>query len=327
MASVPEVPPAAPMSALRPVASALAAVGMLFACRGTAFTASPGVTSPAAAASTALSSARLRGNSADYVDVAEHETAMPGLTAAAAAFVASATAAAAARRSSQARKTGVQKSAEAVCALMTATPAATRSVFVSSHSAPQVREEAERATLVGRKSRTSCWNLYFTQKEPADEKRRNLRNRAYNIFMRNKYKRAMKRVLDWALDFEYGEEDEKMQFGSKDEVLAAVKPLMDKACKTIDLVAVNGVLHPKAAVFRKDRLARNVMRGLVARGFITVTKEEKQFTPAYKLIGYDMPVTQYTREPRPWQLPGWKSPWMLKREFDKWQAKKEAEAK
>eukprot|EP00929_Paragymnodinium_shiwhaense_P004162 TRINITY_DN1048_c0_g2_i1.p1 TRINITY_DN1048_c0_g2~~TRINITY_DN1048_c0_g2_i1.p1 ORF type:complete len:345 (-),score=76.87 TRINITY_DN1048_c0_g2_i1:130-1104(-) len=324
MASVPESPQA-PMSALSPVASALAAVVMLFACRGTAFTASSGVISPAAAAPTALSSARLRGNNADYVALNDHQAAIPSLTAAA-AFVATATAAASARRSSQARKAGVKKSAEAACALMTATPA-TRAVFVSSYSAPQVHEEAERATLVGRKSRTSCWNLYFTQKEPVDEKRRNLRNRAYNIFMRNKYKRAMKRVLDWALDFEYGEDDEKMQFNSKDEVLAAVKPLMDKACKTIDLVAVNGVLHPKAAVFRKDRLARNIMRGLVARGFMTVTKEEKQFTPAYKLIGYDMPVTQYTREPRPWQLPGWKSPWMLKREFDKWQAKKEAEAK
>eukprot|EP00929_Paragymnodinium_shiwhaense_P004163 TRINITY_DN1048_c0_g3_i1.p2 TRINITY_DN1048_c0_g3~~TRINITY_DN1048_c0_g3_i1.p2 ORF type:complete len:316 (-),score=94.60 TRINITY_DN1048_c0_g3_i1:134-1081(-) len=315
------------MSTMRPVASALAAAGMIFACRSTAFTATSGVTSPSAANGL---SARLRGGAA-HADIADHSTPMQeetsthGMTAVV-ALVATATAAASARRSSQARKSGVHKSAEAACALMTATPP-TRAVFVSSHTAPQVHEETERATLVSRKSRTSCWNLYFTQKEPVDEKRRNLRNRAYNIFMRNKYKRAMKRVLDWALDFEYGDEDPNFSFSSKDEVLAAVKPLMDKACKMIDLVAVNGVLHPKAAVFRKDRLARNIMRGLVARGFMTVTKEEKQFTPAYKLIGYDMPVTQYTREPRPWQLPGWKSPWMLKREFDKWQAKKEAEAK
>ena len=28
--------------------------------------------------------------------------------------------------------------------------------------------------------------------------------------------------------------------------------------------------------------------------------------------GYDLPECNLVREPRPWQLPGWKSPWMLK---------------
>lgn len=31
-------------------------------------------------------------------------------------------------------------------------------------------------------------------------------------------------------------------------------------------------------------------------------------------IGYTLPECNLMREPRPWQLPGWKSPWMLKRE-------------
>ena len=35
---------------------------------------------------------------------------------------------------------------------------------------------------------------------------------------------------------------------------------------------------------------------------------------ASQAIGYTLPECTMIREPRPWQLPGWKSPWMLKRD-------------
>ena len=44
------------------------------------------------------------------------------------------------------------------------------------------------------------------------------------------------------------------------------------------------------------------------------------FFDVAQLLGYKIPGCTHLREPRPWQLPGWKSPWMLKRapwlEFD-----------
>lgn len=308
------------MAAVTSAAPALVAVGMLLACCcGPAFTAGPSVKRPAASAI----GFRLRGG-LSYSELADARVAdsavgeEPAVHAAAlGAVIAGAVAIASSRRRSQQlrKKGGAQLSAEAVCSLMTATPAPARVVLASGGFVPQVRGSSERASLVARKSRNSCRSLYFTQAMPDDRKRRNLRNRAYNIFMRNRYKRQMKRVLAWAIELEYGD----MEFPSKEEALAAIKPMLDKACKTIDFVSTQGVLHRVASGNRKERMCRNILRGMISKGWVSVTPEERAFTPAYKLIGYEMPKTQFTREPRPWHLPGWKSPWMLKREFDKWQ--------
>merc|ERR1719401_575663 len=165
--------------------------------------------------------------------------------------------------------------------------------------------------LVARKSLYSCFNLYFKKRYDARH-RNNIRNRAYNIFMKNKYKKAMKKVLRYTVELEFGD----LKPASAAEALDNVKDLLDEACMTIDEVCVQGVIHRNTAARRKDRMCRAVLRGCVAQGLLQ--KPEDPFEPAFKTIGYDMPKCYKIREPRPWQLPGWKSPWMLYQEYSKW---------
>ncbi|CAE7467528.1 rpsT [Symbiodinium natans] len=170
---------------------------------------------------------------------------------------------------------------------------------------------------VARRSLYSCYTLYFRRwRYYEDRARRNLRNRAYNIFMKNKYKKAMKKVLRYGNELEYGD----LQPASHDEVMEDVKEMMDEACEIIDEVTVQGVIHRNAAAKRKDRMFRAILRGSIRKGLLKKPDEgdPDSFLPAYKIIGYEIPECNYVREPRPWQLPGWKSPWMLKWEWEKW---------
>ncbi|CAK9106797.1 30S ribosomal protein S20 [Durusdinium trenchii] len=166
---------------------------------------------------------------------------------------------------------------------------------------------------VARRSLYSCYTLYFRRwRYYEDRARRNLRNRAYNIFMKNRYKKAMKKVLRYCAELEF---DDK-QPDSFQQVMDEVKDMLDEACEIIDEVTVQGVLHKNTAAKHKDRLFIAILRGSVKKGLIQ--KPEDPFTPAWKVIGYTLPECNMLREPRPWQLPGWKSPWMLKREWEKW---------
>mmetsp|Transcript_27421 Transcript_27421/g.64486 ORF Transcript_27421/g.64486 Transcript_27421/m.64486 type:complete len:305 (-) Transcript_27421:62-976(-) len=172
---------------------------------------------------------------------------------------------------------------------------------------------------VARRSLYSCYTLYFRRwRYYEDRARRNLRNRAYNIFMKNKYKKAMKKVLRYTVELEYGDK----QPASHQEVMDEVKDMLDEACEVIDEVTVQGVLHRNTAAKRKDRMFHAILRGSEKKGLITRPSVEEdpqnRFLPAYKIIGYELPKCNYVREPRPWQLPGWKSPWMLKWEWEKW---------
>jgi len=173
----------------------------------------------------------------------------------------------------------------------------------------------EPRSLVARRSAMSCYKMYFNNPPGwpyGDRNRRNLRNRAYNLFMKNKYKKKLRNVIRYTVGLEFGDK----QPSSKDEVMAEIKDKLDDACLTIDEVCVQGVLHRVDAAWAKDRMCRAILRGCIKKGLLE--KPEDPFEPAYQSIGYDMPVYTRTREPRPWQLPGWKSPWMLKREYDQW---------
>jgi len=168
-------------------------------------------------------------------------------------------------------------------------------------------------SLVQCKALNSCKTLYFRRGDIYEDRhRRNLRNRTYNLFMRNKFKRMMRKVLKYAREIEFMDRDP----GSVEKVMDEMKPMLDEACLLIDETCVQGVLHRHLAARRKDRMCRGILRACVAKGYIE--KPEDPFKPAYEVIGYELPICYKIREPRPWQLPGWKSPWMLKREFDKW---------
>jgi len=183
--------------------------------------------------------------------------------------------------------------------------------------------ETRRAnSLVIRHGLKSCYKLYFHRVIPyKDRAKRNIRNRAYNIFHKNQYKRDMRAALKKVKEIQYGE----TKPSSLDEVMTELKPFLDNACLSIDEVCIQGILHRNTAARRKDRICRAVLRGCVAMG--VAEKPEDPFVPAFEVIGYTMPKSYKTREPRPWQLPGWKSPWMLKREFDAWKKAKEERLK
>lgn len=174
-------------------------------------------------------------------------------------------------------------------------------------------QEEPQSSRVARRSLYSCYTLYFRRwRYYEDRARRNLRNRAYNIFMKNRYKKAMKKVLRYCVELEHYDK----QPDSHEQVMDEVKGMLDEACEIIDEVTVQGVLHRNTAAKRKDRMFRAVLRGSVKKGLIK--RPDDPFTPAYKAIGYTLPECNLMREPKPWQLPGWKSPWMLKREWEKW---------
>eukprot|EP00435_Cladocopium_sp_Y103_P073450 s462_g43.t1 len=145
--------------------------------------------------------------------------------------------------------------------------------------------------LVARRSLYSCYTLYFrrwryyedrhAETEAEDRARRNLRNRAYNIFMKNRYKKAMKKVLRYCVELEHYDKQPE----SHQQVMDEIKGMLDEACEIID----------------EDRMFRAILRGSVKKGLIK--RPDDPFTPAYKAIGYTLPECNLMREPRPWQLP------------------------
>jgi len=178
------------------------------------------------------------------------------------------------------------------------------------------KEEAARSKVIRKgKGRLNCCDkLYFRHWwEPKKRLRTELRNRAFNIFWKNRYKKQMRKVLRYAAELEFGDS----QPASLDEVMSNIKEQLDEACETIDFISVQGCLHRNIAARRKDRMCRRILRCCIAKGI--VEKPEDPFHVAHKVLGYNMPKCYAVREPRPWQLPGWKSPWMLRREFRKWE--------
>lgn len=150
---------------------------------------------------------------------------------------------------------------------------------------------------------------------------KNMRNRAYNIFIKNNYKRAARQVNRYARQLIEGKENT----GSLEKVMGEVSPKLDKAFKAIDMACVQGVINRIEAAEVKDSMCNLLATGCINRNYIE--KPEDPFIPAFKLIGYEVPECNMVREPRPWQLPGWKSPWMLKKEYDRWQRQKREEEK
>merc|ERR1712113_703513 len=80
---------------------------------------------------------------------------------------------------------------------------------------------------------------------------------------------------------------------------------------------VQGVIKTKEAAEWKENICVQLMKACIKRELIERPKDP--FLPAFKVLGYEVPACHLVREPRPWQLPGWKSPWVLKREYDAYQ--------
>lgn len=225
-------------------------------------------------------------------------------------------AAAASRRSQQSSASQRGAKCLTVKAVLFPEPLLTASAASAFAGGSLRREETARSKVALRgKGRLNCCDqLYFRQWWRYKKRHQHeLRNRAFNIFWKNRYKKQMKNVLRYAAELEFGDS----QPASLDEVISPIKEQLDEACETIDWISVQGMLHRNIAARRKDRMCRRILRTCIAKG--VVPKPEDPFHVAHKVLGYSMPKCYATREPRPWQLPGWKSPWMLRREFKQWE--------
>jgi hypothetical protein len=208
------------------------------------------------------------------------------------------------------------RSARAVVALQG--PGAPGVASFAGDSAPTVQPvvHAKRA-LVVRKSIQSCNKLFF-KKEYGERHHKHLRHRSYNIFMKNKYKRQMRVVQRYGWDLITDKRDP----ATKEEAMAEVQDSLDEACRIIDQVCVQGCITRHVGAAAKDKMCRVIRRGLLHKGLIE--KAEDPFEPAYVTIGYTVPECHFKREPKPWELPGWKSPWMLWNEYNFWKERKAA---
>jgi len=178
-----------------------------------------------------------------------------------------------------------------------------------------------RSRTACRSSLRGCETLYFRRGllvyPPRHQK--NLRNRAYNLIMKAKFKRFVRLARRKGKEIEGGD----WKPGSLKKAMKQLKVRMDQACETIDEACVQGVINRIAAAEVKDTMCKSILKGCIKAGY--VEKPTDPFMPAFKALGYEIPECTLVREPRPWQLPGWKSPWMLKREYDRWQRKKREE--
>ncbi|CAE8596124.1 unnamed protein product [Polarella glacialis] len=132
----------------------------------------------------------------------------------------------------------------------------------------------------------SCDTLYFRRYwQYKSRHRKNLRNRAYNIFQKNKYKKEMKKVLRYAEDLRAND----VQPESVDQVMSEIKEKLDEACYVIDAVAVQGVLHRNDAADCKERMCIYILKACVKKGLLTMP--EDPFEPAYKEVYFESRAT------------------------------------
>lgn len=253
----------------------------------------------------------LRGGTPPRPEPAPAAEARPGFPAGAVAALVAAAVACYPRREARSAR-----SAHAVVALQG--PCAAGSASFAGDSAPAAGPVVNaKRTLVVRKSIKSCNHMYF-KKEYKERHQRWLRNRAYSLYMKNKYKRAMRPVQRYGWDLITDKRDP----ATKEEALAEIQDSLDEACRIIDRVCVQGNLKPHLGASYKDKMCKVIKRGMIHKGLIEVP--EDPFEPAYVTIGYTVPECHIKIEPRPWQLPGWKSPWSLWNEYNFW---KELKAK
>lgn len=175
-----------------------------------------------------------------------------------------------------------------------------------------VRNNCVSNYIVARKGMKNCTALWFKRIRPySKDFKRNIRNRSYNLALKVKYKQQVRYVSRFVKRVEFNE----LKVTSLEDMVQQVKSKLDKAYQYIDFVVAQGVLTRQAAGRIKERLCKMLVFAARRKRFIEAPDE---FLPAYKIIGYEPPVFTFMREPRPWQLPAWKNPYQLKREYDKW---------
>jgi len=166
--------------------------------------------------------------------------------------------------------------------------------------------------------------LYLKKRNYKKRATKKLRARAYNMCIKANFKFKCKQARQKCKQISSGE-----PIASLEEAQQKLFPLFDECCLRLDEAAIQGVICADECKFRKDVMVKNLVEALVE---IDIIDKPDPFMASYEVVGYTPPVHDLIREPRPWLLPGWKSPWTLFREFQEWEewrqekAKQEAEA-
>merc|ERR1711972_54466 len=110
-----------------------------------------------------------------------------------------------------------------------------------------------------------------------------------------------------------------------EEFKGRIRRSVNTACVILEQAAVQGPMLKPEVTAAKIRVFKNLWETAVAKGWLE-EPGENDWEPYYVMVGFPEPETfKGVREPRPWQVPGWKSPWMKYKEYIQWQKKKEKE--
>lgn len=138
--------------------------------------------------------------------------------------------------------------------------------------------------------------------------------------VRNKYMKAVRmlnrrcnRIVDGTIT---------KKFENKEELLQDLDWFLTHCATTIDYANVQGVLDWWDVIGLKEHICRKILRTCVEKGFMDPGTDK--YKTAADRIGYTWPTNEFYREPRPWLLPGWKTPWQLRDEWVEWKEKKKA---
>mmetsp|Transcript_145316 Transcript_145316/g.465596 ORF Transcript_145316/g.465596 Transcript_145316/m.465596 type:complete len:446 (-) Transcript_145316:118-1455(-) len=187
--------------------------------------------------------------------------------------------------------------------------------------AGNAEEEGERGS-VAMKGIKNCDNLYFKKYEYMYNhmQKKQIRGRAYNIHWKLKCKKELRRVKRSIKMMQSGIEERTPK--TLEEFMGKLKNKMDEASLVIDEAHIQGVYRDDVAIAQKLLLCQMVLKPAKAMGFIR--KKNRVYTMPHDEVkaklGWDFPVCYTLREPRPWKLPGWKSPWVLRREYETWRS-------
>jgi hypothetical protein len=183
-------------------------------------------------------------------------------------------------------------------------------------SAPELFQGAQ-VSITARhspgKPNKSCFKLFFKRRY-GHKHINNLTEKSYKLWMVNRFKKRMRWCMRKIRAFQAGEE----VWSSREEAVEKMTPLLDEAFHYVDVTGIQGLIQEDIIARSKDRVLIALRDALVQKGIIE--KPADQFEPAFKTLGYEIPQCYAKREPRPWELPGYKSPWDIFDEYHEWKA-------
>lgn len=194
-------------------------------------------------------------------------------------------------------------------------------------SAPRLQAPLMGESKVTRHGRRwSCSELYFKKTTNSNKRMKSLRNRDFNLAVKKEFVGKIKSTNKYSTALFRG--IMKPMPSSLQEVWGDIKEQMDDACLTIDRACIEGVIHQQEAADRKEMLLDRLYLALKEAN-IPIPQIPGQagnrYLSSWRKLGYEIPVCNWLREPRPWHLPGWKPVVELRKEFKVYLIKRRTE--